>query len=85
VTIRLIGIAGTGRDTKVIKKETSTGADGSYTFNDLSAGRYIVIAEHKQGFVPASHVVMHIKLANGENSLNNDFMNRPIDSLFRKR
>ncbi|VVB95871.1 SdrD B-like domain protein [uncultured archaeon] len=85
VTVRFIGIVGTGKDTKIIKKETSTDADGSYTFNDLPAGRYIVIEKHKRGFVPTSHVVMKIDLAKGETSMNNDFMNKPISSLIRKR
>ncbi len=82
-TIRLIGITGTGKDTKVIRKETFTDAMGFYKFDNLSAGRYFVIEKLKKGFVPTSPPVKRIKLEHNENSMNNNFTNRPVHSLNR--
>ncbi len=79
-TIRLIGITGKGKDTKVVRKETFTDAMGFYKFDNLSAGRYFVIEKLKKGFVPTSSPVKRIKLAQDENSMNNNFTNRPVHS-----
>ncbi len=77
--IRLIGITGKGKDTKVIRKETFTDSMGFYKFDNLSAGRYFVIEKLKKGFVPTSSPVKSIKLAQDENFMNN-FTNRPVNS-----
>jgi hypothetical protein len=76
-TIRLIGITGEGKDTKVIRKETLTDAMGFYKFDNLSTGRYFVIEKLKKRFVPTGSPVRRIKLAMDENSMNNNFTNRP--------
>ncbi len=83
-TIRLIGIVGKGAGTRVIRMNTTTNADGFYMFNDLPAGRYILREEHQKGFVPVGSPVKHITLTLGENSMNNNFTNRPIRSLVDK-
>jgi hypothetical protein len=77
-TIRLIGIVGKGTGTRVIRMDTTTNADGSYMFNDLPAGRYILREELQRGFVPVGSPVKNIMLTLGENSMNNNFTNRPI-------
>ncbi len=77
-TIKLIGIVGKGTETGVIRMETTTNDDGSYMFNDLPAGRYILREELQRGFVPVGSPVKNIMLAQGENSMNNNFTNRPI-------
>ncbi len=77
--IRLIGITGKGNDTKIIRKETFTDAMGFYKFDELPAGRYFVIEKLKKGFVPTSSPVKRIKLAQDENSVNNNFTNRPVN------
>jgi subtilisin len=79
--IRLVGINGTGKETKVIRKETFTDATGFYKFNHLPAGRYFVIENLKKGFVATSSPVKHINLAQGKNSMNNNFTNRPVNRL----
>ncbi len=43
VTIRLVGIVGTGVDTKSIRMETMTDPMGRWMFDNLPAGRYIII------------------------------------------
>lgn len=67
-------------------KNTTTGAviasnltdtTGFYNFDNLPAGRYFVIEKLKKGFVPTSSPVKRIRLAQGKNSLNNNFTNRP--------
>jgi parallel beta-helix repeat protein len=83
-TIRLIGITGKGKDTKVIRKETLTDATGFYKFDNLPAGRYFVIEKLKKGFVATSSPVKRIKLAQGKNSMNNNFTNRPVQSRDKK-
>jgi parallel beta-helix repeat protein len=75
-TIRLIGISGKGKDTQVIRNETLTDAMGFYKFDNLPAGRYIVIEKLKKGFVPTSSPFRRIKLAMDEYSMNNNFTNR---------
>ncbi|MCZ7383604.1 MAG: CehA/McbA family metallohydrolase [Candidatus Methanoperedens sp.] len=80
-TIRLIGITGKGKEAEVIRKETFTDATGFYNFDNLSAGRYFVIEKLEKGFVPTSSPVKRIKIAQGKNSMNNNFTNRPVHSL----
>ncbi|VVB87839.1 Uncharacterised protein [uncultured archaeon] len=80
-TIRLIGIVGKGIETRVIRMDATTNADGFYMFNNLPAGRYILREELQRGFVPVGSPVKNIMLAQGENSMNNNFTNRPIRSL----
>jgi hypothetical protein len=80
-TTKLIGITGTGKGTKVIRKETFTDAMGFYKFDNLQAGRYIVIEKLKKGFVPTSSPVKRIKLAQNQISTNNNFTNKPIRSI----
>ncbi len=69
---------GTGKDTKVIKQETTTNANGFYMFNNLPAGRYVVMETLQRGYVPVGSPVKNIMLAKGQNSMNNNFMNSPI-------
>jgi hypothetical protein len=80
-TIRLIDITGIGKDTRVIRKQTFTDTMGFYRFDNLSAGKYLVIEQLKKGFVPTGSPVKRIKLAQGENSMNNNFTNRPIHRI----
>ncbi len=79
--IRLIGIVGTGMETKVLKKETTTNADGFYIFDNLPPGNYNVMEELQGRFVPVVSPVKNIMLTNGEISENNNFFNRPVSSL----
>jgi S-layer protein (TIGR01567 family) len=79
-TIRLIGITGKGKDSKVIRKETFTDATGFYKFDNLSSGRYFVIEKLKKGFVTTSYPVKRIKLIQYENSMNNNFTNKLVNS-----
>ncbi len=81
--IRLIGIVGTGVNIKQIRKEILTDATGRWIFDNLPAGRYIIIENLQKGFIPASPPVKNIKLAQGENSINNNFTNGPISSLIK--
>ncbi len=80
-TIKLIGIVGKGTETRVIRRDATTNDDGSYTFDELPAGRYIIREELQRGFVPVGSPVKNIVLELGENSMNNNFTNRPIQSL----
>lgn len=73
--IRLIG---TGVETVGINKETTTDDRGFYSFENLTAGRYIIIETLKVGFVPTSAPVKTVTVAEGKNSANNNFTNRPI-------
>jgi len=77
-SIRLIGIIGKGKNSKVIRKETYTDAIGLYKFSNLPVGRYFVIEKLKKGFVPTGSPVKHIKLAKDENPINNNFTNRHV-------
>jgi hypothetical protein len=78
--IKLIGI---GPDTFKVKKETTTDENGFYSFENLPAGRYIVMETPlKRGYVPTDTPVKVVNLKEGTNSMNNNFMNRPIRSLF---
>jgi hypothetical protein len=79
-TIRLIGITGKGKNAQVIRKETLTDNMGFYKFDNLHAGRYFVIEKLNKGFVPTSSPVKRIKLAQGMNSMNNNFTNMPVHS-----
>jgi hypothetical protein len=83
-TIRLIGIIGKGKDSKVIRIETLTDATGFYNFDNLLEGRYFVIEKLKKDFVPTSSPVKRIKLAQGMNSMNNNFTNRPVNNQDNK-
>ncbi len=80
-TITLTGIVGTGIDTKTIKEETTTDAQGFYRFDNLSAGRYILTETLKEGFVPIGSLFKNIELAENQNSMDNNFFNRPIQAL----
>ncbi len=79
--IKLTGIVGTGIETKVLNLETTTNTDGFYMFDNLPAGNYIVMEELQGGFVPVDSSVKNIMLADGETSENNNFFNRPVESL----
>ncbi len=81
VTIRLVGIVGMGVDTKSIRMETMTDSMGKWMFENLPAGRYIIIEQLPKGFIPVEPPVMNLVLAKGQNSMNNDFTNRPVESL----
>jgi plastocyanin len=76
-TIQLMGI---GVETHHIRKETTTNNQGFYIFKDLPAGKYLIKEELQKGFVPTSPPVKVITLVQGENSINNNFTNRPIRS-----
>ncbi|VVB91743.1 Plastocyanin [uncultured archaeon] len=79
--IKLTGIVGTGIETRVLNLDATTNADGFYMFDKLPAGNYIVVEELQGGFVPVGSPVKNIMLADGENSENNNFFNRPVESL----
>jgi peptidoglycan/xylan/chitin deacetylase (PgdA/CDA1 family) len=83
-TIGLNGTTGKGKNAKVIRKEILTDATGFYKFDNLPEGRYVVIEMLKKGFVPTSSSVKRIKLAQGKNSMNNNFTNRPVQSQDKK-
>ena len=76
-----IEVRGIGVETKDIKKETVTDAMGFYKFDNLPAGGYLVKEKLKDGYVPATSPVRLITLAQGENSLDNNFFNRPVQGL----
>ncbi|VVB93512.1 Plastocyanin [uncultured archaeon] len=76
-----IELRGIGVETKDIKKETVTDAEGFYRFDNLPAGMYLVKEKLKEGYVPTSSPVRLITLVRGENSLDNNFFNRPVQSL----
>ncbi len=77
-TIQLRGI---GAEAHKIRKEITTDDQGFYRFENLPAGRYLIKEKHQKGFVPTSPPVKIVKLVQGENSMNNNFTNRPIHSL----
>jgi hypothetical protein len=81
VTIRLVGIVGMGVDTKTIRMETMTDSTGMWMFENLPAGRYIIIEQLPKGFIPVNPPVMNIRLAQGQNSMNNNFKVNPISAL----
>jgi protocatechuate 3,4-dioxygenase beta subunit len=76
--IKLIGIV---PETVGINKETTTGDNGFYSFEDLPAGMYLLVETLKGDYVPSGPPVLVVNLENGKNSMNNNFMNRPISSL----
>ncbi len=76
--IKLIGI---GAETFQVTRETTTDGQGFYRFENLPAGMYIVMETLKGGYVPTSSTVIVVNLENGTNSMDNNFMNRPISSL----
>ena len=71
-TITLIGTGGIR-----IKKTVTTGADGSYIFENLPAGRYLVKEKLRNDYKHVTKPVIHIDLSKGEKSVNNNFVNRP--------
>ncbi len=81
VDISLVGIVGKGVGTKSIKMETTTDSTGMWMFDNLPAGRYIIIEKLPKGFIPVTGPVMNIMLAQGENSMDNDFQVKPISAL----
>ncbi|HEY9205701.1 MAG TPA: Ig-like domain-containing protein, partial [Candidatus Methanoperedens sp.] len=81
VDIRLTGIVGMGVNTKSIKMETTTDSTGMWKFDNLPAGRYIIVEKLPKGFIPVIGPVLHITLAQGQDSMNNDFEVKPIKSL----
>ncbi len=82
VTIKLVGIVGTGVDTKSIRMETMTDSMGKWMFDNLPAGRYIIIEQLPKGFIPVSPPVMNLMLAKGQNSMDNNFTVNPISALY---
>ncbi|VVB86016.1 SdrD B-like domain protein [uncultured archaeon] len=76
--IRLIGIV---PETVSINMETTTDDKGFYSFENLPAGKYLVVETLKGGYVPSGSPVLVVTLENGMNSMNNNFMNRPVSSL----
>jgi protocatechuate 3,4-dioxygenase beta subunit len=76
--IRLIGIV---PGTAGIDEEATTDDNGFYSFENLPAGMYLVVETLKGSYVPVGSPVLVINLANGMNSMNNNFMNRPVSSL----
>lgn len=73
-----IELKGIGTETSSINKEAYTDSTGFYRFDNLPAGRYIIIENLKKGFVPVSSPVGFIIMTKGENSSNNIFTNRQI-------
>jgi RHS repeat-associated protein len=74
--ISLIGIAGTGFNIRVVRKETSTDVQGIYKFDNLPAGIYSIIETTQRGWIPTNSIVKLIKLSDGENPKNINFTNR---------
>jgi hypothetical protein len=60
-----------------IKNTVTTGADGSYTFENLPAGNYLVKEKLRNDFKHVTNPVIHLDLSTGEKSVNNNFVNRP--------
>ncbi len=79
--IKLIGITDTKNDTRIIKRAIFTNSTGFYMFDDLPAGEYIIMEKLKRGFVPTNTTVKIIALSRGEDSMNNNFTNRPVRRL----
>lgn len=61
---------------KKIKKEILTDAFGSYTFDNLPAGKYTVKEEKRKSWKHTSSTSRKITLKNGMKSINNNFTNR---------
>ncbi|HEY9207122.1 MAG TPA: TIGR03118 family protein [Candidatus Methanoperedens sp.] len=76
-----IELQGMGVETRDVKKETVTDAEGFYKFDNLPPGMYLVKEKLQKGYVPASSPVRFITLVRGENSIENNFFNRPVQSL----
>ncbi len=73
--IRLTGIV---PETAGINMETTTDDQGFYRFENLPAGQYLIEEKNQNDFVPTSSPVKTITLVQGENSINNNFMNRLV-------
>ncbi len=76
--IKLTGIV---PETAGINMETTTDDNGFYSFENLPAGMYLVVETVKGDYVPSGSPVLVVNLENGMNSMNNNFMNRPVSSL----
>ena len=76
--IKLTGIV---PETAGINMETTTDDQGFYSFENLPAGKYLVAETLKGGYVPSGSPVLVVTVENGMNSMNNNFMNRPVSSL----
>ena len=61
---------------------TTTDDKGFYRFENIPAGYIVMETPLKRGYVPTDAPVKVVKLEDGTNSMNNNFMNRPIRSLF---
>lgn len=61
-----------------------TDVTGFYKFDNLPEGRYFLIEKLKKGFVATSSPVKRIRLAQGKNSMNNNFTNRQVHSRNKK-
>lgn len=44
----------------------------------------LIIEQLPRGFIPVTPPVMNLMLAKGQNSMNNNFTNRPVESLIPK-
>ncbi len=73
--IRLTGIV---PETASINMETTTDDQGFYKFENLPAGQYLIEEKNQNDFVPTSSPVKTITLVQGENSINNNFMNKLV-------
>ncbi len=76
-----IKLTGIGPETASIHEETTTDDQGFYSFENLPPGKYLVVETVKGGYVPSGPPVLVVTLENGMNSMNNNFMNRPVSSL----
>jgi uncharacterized protein (DUF2141 family) len=61
--------------------EAVSGTDGTYAFEDLPAGDYIVMEVVPQGFYPTSTTSRPVALAAGEARTGVDFLNSPFASI----
>ena len=61
-----------------INEETVTDASGFYKFDDLPRGEYKIEEKNQNGWQHTSSPVKHIKLADEDNSRNNNFTNMLI-------
>ena len=72
VTIKLVGTTVTGQ---AVSKQTTTGADGSFSFTGLEAGAYTVSEEVPVGWDATSDVSVGVTLTTGQNLTGIDFLN----------
>ena len=76
-TVRLTGVTGKGRTTKVITLQTTSDSNGFYKFDNLSAGNYQIVLKLKPSYIPVGSMVLYIPLSTNQKSENNNF--RVID------